>query len=301
MAGDAATWLCTGGTRLATTTGAVAVERLLPGTDLVAREGGVLRVTAVGRIRLSVAELAARPALWPVHVAAGALEDGVPERETTVLPDQPITLRGFAQMPASWLIDGISLRRPAPLAPLDVYSLILAGEGSPLGDACLLDASARCGRPSDDVLYAARAKLAAGAGVVPGVLAGSIDRLGVGRVEGWADDGSGHPVALELEANGIVLAPLVADLLRPDLAAAGIGDGRRGFRIVINPKLDPRRRHLVRVRRAVDGADMPGSPALVDGAAGLGALLDTLVPGEALRRAVETAARVIASRLAARR
>ena len=94
------TWLCAGGTRLATPQGTIAVERIVPGMMLAARDGGTLVAGAVGRIQLSAAELAARPALWPVRVAAGALADGVPAADTVVLADQPLGVAGVA---AKWL------------------------------------------------------------------------------------------------------------------------------------------------------------------------------------------------------
>jgi hypothetical protein len=64
---------------------------------------------------------------------------------------------------------------------------------------------------------------------------------------------------------------------------------------VLEPPLDPRRRHLVRVRRALDGADLPGSPALLDAAVGLGAVLEGMDDSDALREA----ARALAARIEA--
>ena len=295
------TWLCAGGTVVATRDGAVAVARLLPGAVLAARQGGVLTVAAVLRIRLSIAALTDRPALWPVRIAAGALADEVPPTDTLVLPDQMLAVPGHPEIAARWLVDGVAVAREKPAVPLDVFALELGEDGVPEGAGLLHDGPPGA-RPDEAALHALRAHLAARAGVVVGVVRGSIDALEAARLEGWADDGSCRPVTLEVVVDGIAAPPFCADRPRADLAAAGIGDGRRGFMAALDPPLDPRRRHLVRVRRALDGADLPGSPLLIDsqvgdGTAGLASLLDALPPDPALVGAVAAVARAVAARL----
>ncbi len=298
MADVMARWLCTGGTRLATPHGPIAVEHVRPGMVLLARDGAALIAGPVGRIRLSVAELLTRPALWPVRVAAGVLDDDLPAHDVLVLADQPLAVRGAAAIAAAWLVDGAALDRPPPVAPLDVYSLMLDGAGIPAG--MVMADGAGPPRPADAALRVVRQDLAAAAGIAAGPLLGSVDGVATDHLEGWADDGSGRPVALELVIDGVVASPVPAGRLRSDLAAAGIGDGRRGFVIPLDPPLDRRRRHLLRLRRALDGAELPGSPILLDAVAELASLLDA-VPDERVRRqAVEAAARAVAARLAAR-
>ena len=302
MADVMARWLCTGGTRLATPHGPIAVEHVLPGMVLLARDGAALIAGPVGRIRLSVAELLTRPALWPVRVVAavlqeGVLGDGLPAHDVLVLADQPLAVRGAAAIAAAWLVDGAALDRPPPVAPLDVYSLTLDGAGIPAG--MVMADGAGPPRPADAALRVVRQDLAAAAGIAAGPLLGSVDGVAADHLEGWADDGSGRPVALELVIDGVAAPPVPAGRLRSDLAAAGIGDGRRGFVIPLDPPLDRRRRHLLRLRRALDGAELPGSPILLDAVAELASLLDA-VPDERVRRqAVEAAARAVAARLAA--
>ena len=297
MADVMARWLCTGGTRLVTPHGPIAVEDVRPGMVLLARDGAALIAGPVGRIRLSVAELLTRPALWPVRVAAGVLGDGLPAHDVLVLADQPLAVRGAAPIAAAWLVDGVALDRPPPVAPLDVYSLTIDGAGIPAGMVMADGASPP--RPADAALRVVRQDLAAAAGIAAGPLLGSVDGVAADHLEGWADDGSGRPVALELVIDGVVAPPVPAGRLRSDLAAAGIGDGRRGFVIPLDPPLDRRRRHLLRLRRALDGAELPGSPILLDAVAELASLLDA-VPDERVRRqAVEAAARAVAARLAA--
>ncbi len=289
------TWLCTGGTLLTRRGRAVPVEQLVPGDHVLLRGGGLGRLDWIGRLRLSTAELASRPALWPVRIAAGAPDDRSPAAVS--LPDCMLELPGYAPIAAKWLVDGLLLHRPAPNGPLDIFSLMVEGQAAPEG-LCQLDGQP-APRPDDAALFAARRHLAARAGVVPGQLRGSLDALDGQRVGGWvADDGApARAVAVEVMVDGVVVPPVVAEMFRADLAAAGIGDGRRAFHVAFDHVLDRRHRHLVRVRRALDGADLPGSPALLDGAAKLVPLLDGFPDISTLRPAAEAAVRALAARL----
>jgi len=299
MTAVTATWICTGGTVLATPAGAVAVQLLAPGMALATREGGTLRVATVGRVWMSAAELAGRPALWPVQVAAGALADAQGGRTCIVLPEQMLAVPGLPAVAAKWLVDGTGLRRDRPEAPVDFFSITTRDAGTPAGGWCVRDGETAAPRPADAVLHAVRRHIAARMGVVAGALRGSLDEIGRLRLAGWADDGSGWPVALELEVDGVPLPPMVAARHRQDLLAAGIGGGQRGFEMALDPGLHPRRRHLLRVRRALDGADLPGSPVLLDGAADLAGLFGQVSPDDGFRDAVAQAARMVAARIEA--
>jgi hypothetical protein len=274
------TWLCTGGSRLATPHGMVPVERLAAGDLVLGREGGVLAVRWVGRLQLPAAALAGQPALWPVIGPQGAM-----------LPGQVVERNGFPPVAARWLVDGRVLSRPEPVAALEVFSLELDGAEAPDGAAVWAEDAVEPALPQEGVLFALRQSLAGGPG---GALAGRLDEVTRQAVSGWValQDDAG-PVAVELVVDGVVLPPVVADAHRADLAAAGVGDGRRGFRLVLDPPLDPRRRHLVRVRRALDGMDLPGSPALLDAAPGLGAVLAEVDDAGLLREM----ARAVAARI----
>jgi glycosyltransferase involved in cell wall biosynthesis len=61
-----------------------------------------------------------------------------------------------------------------------------------------------------------------------------------------------------------LVARVLANRHRPDLAAAGIGDGRHGFRFEFPNGLSLDEPHVVRVCREADGADLAGSPALLE-------------------------------------
>jgi glycosyltransferase involved in cell wall biosynthesis len=86
------------------------------------------------------------------------------------------------------------------------------------------------------------------------------------RVAGWAqdDDQPGAPLTLLILVGDALAARVLANRYRPDLAAAGIGDGRHGFRFEFPQSLSPHERHVVRVCREADGADLTGSPAMLD-------------------------------------
>jgi hypothetical protein len=70
---------------------------------------------------------------------------------------------------------------------------------------------------------------------------------------------------------------VVANLARTDLAKAGIGSGRYGFDIIIPGGLSPLARHVLHVRREADGAELPGSPAVIEAAGGFDAGLQQAV------------------------
>jgi hypothetical protein len=292
-------WLCTGGTDVRTHAGSVRVEHLAPGAAIRTWGGGSAAVEWIGRLHLSVQALAMQPERWPVRIAAGALADDWPASDMLALPDLVLEVPGFAPTAAKWLVNGSGLTRQAPVAPLDIHTLFLDGDGPPDGMCMAADATP-APRPDDAALFALRRHLAIRAGEGSGTLRGSLDAVGAREVAGWIADGDapGRPVAIEVIVDGHACPPVVADRLRADLAEAGIGDGHRAFRVTFAPPLSRTRHHLIRVRRAVDGADLPGSPALLDGAPRrLPALLEQLDDAAVLRPAAEAAVRALAARL----
>jgi glycosyltransferase involved in cell wall biosynthesis len=106
-------------------------------------------------------------------------------------------------------------------------------------------------------------------GDLPGnLLRGQLDLAMRDRIAGWAQDGADPeaPVALQLLDNGMPITRVLANLARADLADAGIGSGRHGFDIIIPGGLSPLARHVIQVRREADGAEIPGSPAVIEAA-----------------------------------
>lgn len=99
-------------------------------------------------------------------------------------------------------------------------------------------------------------------------LVGSLDQVTRELIDGWAGDTAkgDEPVSLVILDNGVEIAKALANGYRPDLKDAGIGDGRRAFRVHIPGGLSPTIHHVIQVQRAHDRADLPGSPAAIEAA-----------------------------------
>ena len=99
-------------------------------------------------------------------------------------------------------------------------------------------------------------------------LRGQVDVATRERIAGWAQDAgnAATPVALQILDNGLPIARVLANRSRADLADAGIGGGRHGFDLIIPGGLSPLSRHVIQVRRETDGAELPGSPAVIEAA-----------------------------------
>ncbi len=94
---------------------------------------------------------------------------------------------------------------------------------------------------------------------------GSIDQISYEEVSGWAWD-STHPdesVDIEILDDDVVVLKVCADRFRPDLFKVGAGSGYHGFSLQNLVGIFPLSRHRVRVRRAIDGRDLPGSPTWI--------------------------------------
>jgi GT2 family glycosyltransferase/glycosyltransferase involved in cell wall biosynthesis len=91
---------------------------------------------------------------------------------------------------------------------------------------------------------------------------GSVDQMGFQEISGWAWDAAipDRPIDIEILDNDVVVLRVSADRFRPDLRDAGIGNGGHGFSIRNLGGILPFSQHRVRVRRASDGRDLPGSP-----------------------------------------
>ena len=112
-----------------------------------------------------------------------------------------------------------------------------------------------------------------------GNLRGRLDLATRERIIGWAQDAAAPetPVALQILDNGTPIARVLANIARADLAEAGIGSGRHSFDVIIPGGLSPLVRHVIQVRREADGAEMPGSPAVIEAAGGFDAGLQQAI------------------------
>jgi len=262
------------GTRIATPAGEVAAEELRAGDLVLAAAGTQVRVAAVGRRTLAPDALARDADLRPVRLAAGAIAERVPRRDLLLAPGQLLVIDGVA-LPAAALVNGVSITRV-----LSGGAVTYVRIGVDDADALLADAAAVAGfgrrAAAGSALAGVRRKLEARIGLVRGKLMGNVATTDHAGATGWALDEAhpGAPVAVEFVARGAVVAHALAELRRPDLAMAGVGEGRCGFVVRLRRPLPAGRDHLLQVRRVGDGADVPGSPLLLPRAAGTAADCD---------------------------
>ncbi|MBI1493255.1 Hint domain-containing protein [Halocynthiibacter styelae] len=103
----------TRGARIATRDGAKRVETLRPGVKVQTETGHYSEILWIGSKQFDLHALTANPRLWPVRICAGALGNGLPERDLLVsrqhrmLVSSRIALRMFGQ--ADVLIPAIRL------------------------------------------------------------------------------------------------------------------------------------------------------------------------------------------------
>jgi GT2 family glycosyltransferase/glycosyltransferase involved in cell wall biosynthesis len=94
------------------------------------------------------------------------------------------------------------------------------------------------------------------------VIIGSFDECEATCISGWAAD-SGTSVDrmhIEILADGILLTQTVANVFRADLVAAGIGDGKFGFKVMLPEALLDGSEHMIEVREISTGSMLAGSP-----------------------------------------
>ncbi len=120
---------------------------------------------------------------------------------------------------------------------------------------------------------------------------GCLDRASPHYVEGWAVDLNrpGRPVWLEVLVDAQVVATILADETRPDIATLGLGPDKCGFSAHLPEHADPAARRRIAVRLAGLRTELAGSPVHLDPVPGLVGSFDTLhgmaAHGWALNRA----------------
>ena len=95
---------------------------------------------------------------------------------------------------------------------------------------------------------------------------GNLDAVTFSHISGWAwnPDDPDESVLIEVLDGDTQLAVVRADQHRPDLERLGMGNGRHGFAFAFGPTILPHARHLIRIRRLSDGADLATSPRLLE-------------------------------------
>jgi hypothetical protein len=277
------------GTRITTPAGEVAVEDLQIG-DMVTTTSGIARpVKWIGRRHYSAAAVAEFANLRPVLIRQEALAPGLPHRDLVVSPMHALFIDDVF-IPAAALVNGVSILRRAASGPVEYIHVELDGhevifaEGVPAEtfvddnsramfenvseyyDLYGFAESARgfCAPRLEEgyQLDAVRRRLAARAGIgvvaaAPGALAGHVERLADGVLEGWVIDreNPAAPVELEVLVDGEIVATVLANRYRVDLDRAGLAGGSCAFTVAMPAAAVALAQ--IEVRRAADGSAVP--------------------------------------------
>jgi hypothetical protein len=288
------------GTLILAERGEIPVEDLRIGDRLVTAAGAVRPLRWIGRRSYGGAFIAGNRRVLPIRIAAGALADGVPKRDLFVSPEHALFLDGML-VPAVALVNGRSIVQLDRVETVEYFHLeldshdVLLAEGAPAES--FVDDDSRgmfhnAGEyralypdaPTVPPRYCAprvehgaeleplRRRLAGRAGPAPGAggpgaRRGYLEAASRTEIRGWAWDANRphHRLALEIVADGVVIARLPADRHRGDLEDAGIGDGRHGFAFaipggLIPGGLSPETAHTIALRYADGGGALENSP-----------------------------------------
>ena len=100
------------------------------------------------------------------------------------------------------------------------------------------------------------------------MLKGNLDVVNLRQVSGWAQDDAQPdvPVSLLVTDNDQLIGRILANRYRADLEQAAIGSGRHSFEFQFAKSLAPFEKHVLRVRRESDGAELAQSPVTLEAA-----------------------------------
>jgi len=282
------------GTLITTSEGERAVEDLQIGDMIVTARGEARPIRWIGRRSYSGQFARGNRDILPVVIRKGALADAIPTRDLAVSPLHAMYLDGVL-VPAAALVNGRTILQAEQIdevsyfhIELDTHDVILA-EGA--ASETFVDDNSRgmfhnahdyavlypeatrsparyCAPRIEDgvILETLRKAIDARASaetVGSQDLQGFIDTVSADRITGWAYHAHGH-VDVQILINGQEIARVTADRFRPDLRAAGFGDGRHGFEMDIPGGLSTAMRHVIEVRHAKDATPLSQSPWFID-------------------------------------
>ncbi len=288
------------GTLISTDRGDVAVEDLVIGDHVVTAAGASRPIKWIGQRSYGGRFLIGRRDLLPVCFKAGSLGDALPRRDLLVSPKHAMFIDGVL-IPAEHLINGVSVVQLEQVDSVSYFHVeleshdVLLAEGAPsesfvddesrgmfhnahefaklYPDAEQVRASYYAPRIENGYeLEAARRRIAARAGLAVspsaslGSLRGHVDYIGGTTVRGWALNAARPeaPLCLDLLVDGVIVAQILANQYRDDLAKAGIGSGHHGFVVELPAALLPEELALLEVRRSLDGAVLRQSLCAVE-------------------------------------
>jgi hypothetical protein len=277
------------GTRIATPGGEAAVVDLQIGDVVLTASGAEKPIKWIGRLSYSETAVAEAPHLRPVLIRKDALGDGLPRRDLTVSPMHALYLDDVF-IPASALVNGVSILRRESEGPVEYIHIelhdhdVLLAEGVPAESFVDDDSRTMFDNASEyyDLygfaerqrafcaprleegyrLEAIRRRFASRVSIAPSVaapgeMAGHVERLRDGELEGWVMDRANPdtPVELEVLVDGEIVAMALANRYRPDLDRAGLAGGRCAFLVAMPAVAEDVSQ--VEVRRASDGSWLP--------------------------------------------
>ena len=288
------------GTLILTSRGEMPVEILAIGDLVVTASGERRPIKWIGRRSYGKDVVSRHPHLRPIRIAAGAIASQVPTADLFVSPLHALLIDGVL-VPAIALANGISIL-PVPAETridyvhleLETHDVILANGAAaetfidddsramfvnaseyhrlyPSAAGCLprcaplLDQGAALEAIRDRLAIRARRTRPDGSQATQQALLGQLDLASHDRLVGWALNPAEPDKAIELlaTAGGELIARITAGSLRPDLQLAGLGQGRNGFDVAL-PALPCDMRHEIRICRAADGVELPGSPVTLE-------------------------------------
>ena len=282
------------GTDILTPRGPVKIEELCIGDEVVTHFGGISRIKWLGRQSYDRRFAVRNSEKMPVRIAAGALAEGLPQRDLFISPGHSILIGGQLIL-AKLLVNGVNITQGEAPERIDYIHIELEGHDCVLAEGCWAETYADApgmraqyhnaeefGRLYPDHIHAAELSLCAprpqegcaleaalapvvaraSVGILPSALHGYVERVDDdGTIAGWATD-QAHcylPVMLEVVVGDEVVGRALACQDRQDVAAAGYPNPRCGFSLQLGVDVTSR---AVTLRRATDGSALPMLPSL---------------------------------------